>query len=104
MEALNNAQLAMMRWDRLDHFKEVRGDTLRQFVDGLVGALTKEILHDPDNKFGNGLLVPSEELALALQSATVLFMYQTVEADPDGARLTFLDKLVTGKGRGYKGT
>lgn len=77
-DSLNNSILAMLRWDRLKGFKEVRGKTLREFVEALVDTLTTDVMTEEES------LKIAPELAVAMQAASLLIIYQFVI--PEGSR------------------
>lgn len=91
-DLLNNTVIAILRWDKLKDFKEVRGKSLREFTQGIVDALTKEVLYEEDKPLH--LLIPPEEIVLALISSAVLIMYQYCIED-EKKRKTFLQGLVS---------
>lgn len=92
-DALNNSTLALLRWDKLKDFKEVRGRSLREFVTELVNIITEETLKDE----GTGqLLLPPGEIALAFQAASLLVLYKYVWPTEDKGRKSFIRGLMRG--------
>lgn len=91
-DRLNNAVIGLLRWDKLKDFKAVRGKTLREFSLGIVSALTEEVLFEKDKP--DKLLIPPAEIALALQAAALLILYQ-YEIPEDQRRKTFLKSLIS---------
>lgn len=89
-DALNNSTIALLRWEGLKDFKTVRGKTLRDFSQGLVEALTEEVLNDK----AGGLIIPPAELALALQASALLVLFKYVIPSED-QRQTFVRQLMS---------
>lgn len=101
-DLVNNAVIGMLNWKRLKNLKAQRGNTLRDFTKGLVASLTEECLIGCKKHFpvecactDKEMLLPPEELAIALLSSTVLVMYKYIIPN-DKRKKNFLASLVEG--------
>ena len=96
--AIQTAVLTLMRWEGHSHFRDIRGNTLRSFSEGMANEcleIVKATPGDPDQY--DGYLIPIPEVALCLLSASLLVLAR----DPRGLILpenmkSFLTQLSRG--------
>lgn len=90
---LNNATKALLGWDKLARAQAPGPESLRDFANGIVEALTEEVLIDPDKP--GQLIIEAAYVALTLQAAAALVLYK-FECFDEFERKTFLQQLIRG--------
>jgi len=96
---VQSACLTLLRWEGHAKFRDVRGNTLRSFSEGVAQAVLEvaQLAEGEDAEAHNdhGLKIPPAEISLALMSAALIILYRYEILQPEQAK-AFLGQLARG--------